>query len=128
MKTLVSHSQSPPCLRKLGSGPTRLLSIHPSDIMIFLFYDFSFNPLFFLHSFKGGTSRNRLLKGGVMFHKKRKTNRDYMLKWKFFSRKGLYGGAKKKEAWYSTVHLGNYNFSFIPLFQNIRKLERENRR
>lgn len=64
MKALVSHSQSFPWLRKLGSGPIRLLSIYSSDIMIFLFYDFSFNPLFFPHSFREGTSRKRLLKGG----------------------------------------------------------------
>ena len=64
MKTLVSHSQSLPWLRKLGSGPIRVLSTYSSDIMIFLFYDFSFNPLFFPHSDREGTFRKRLLKGG----------------------------------------------------------------
>lgn len=64
MKALVSHSQSLPWLRKPESGPIRLLKIYSSDIMIFLFYDFSFNPLFFPHSFRDDTSRKRLLKGG----------------------------------------------------------------
>ena len=121
MKTLASHSQSLPCLRKLGSGLTGWLSIHPSDIMIFLFYDFSFNPLFFLYSFKGGSARKGLLIGGGMFHQLS----GIIGEMKIILMKSILWRYKKRKRLGTVQFICNCNFHLFHCFRTLENLREQ---